>query len=1118
MAKALFALFPFLIFNLYLLGDDSAILEAVRKGDVKAILRENTKQKIDVNAPINGINLLKEAFEIEVKKRYSSSRKHEMIQCLLDLGAKPNFIVNDDHPLQITVQWRWMNTSEKLLINGADPNVKDLYGNHVLKVAFEKEIKEYSSLRKNKTINDLISAGANISVIINESNTKPIHLASKYGWDSTVSLLLDKGDDINVKDKYGNTPLMIASHSNKQKTGVLLIQKGADVSLFNKSNQNALELTLMAQFKEYSSSRSSLLAQNIIKLSNLKGMTFSNHETPLTLAAKLDWQETSKVMLKMNADLNIQNQEDLLPYEISIKKDDKKDDCLDVFSLVYINNPKQLTELKKIIKSRKIDPFEVNPYRYLYQASYKGNLKAVKILLECGLDINEKNANLSTSVQVAIQKKKNDVAKYLISNGAELNSVNKYNKTALEYAYNEDSFEMIELLIKSGVDLNQEFSNGWHILPYLGYKNNIRLTKFCLIAEASLNIISKYNGELPITYAIRKEKPEILNLYLVKYEEDRDSFEFLKKHYSNIGTKWEKKSHLDLINASRLGYEKVVDFLLTTGIGINSTEDDGDTALIWAASKGHLTILKKLIAKGATLDVANKQEKTALFYALEKKNDSIAEYLIDAGADVNLKLYGGEFPINNFCYHNNIKLLEKACLAGAKLYTENSKGVSAAKWAITKGNLDCLKILIKNGLDVTHIYSDGKTILDYVQTISSSDQTTFKEVIENAQKSGPKIAKTSDRVAKSINSKESALNKMKRNVDNTPPEIRIISPVATRGFSGQSKSKATQVSSKKIEIKGQAIDPSGVVEVLINGRDANLDENGNFLAGVFLRPGKNSITIAAMDIFENIAETSIEIDRASTQVKTDPTSQKVMVEAKYEKKKYYALLIAVDDYQSNEITSLEQPVKDAMALKKVLVNNYTFLEENVVVLKNPTRDEIIENMDIMSRKVKEDDNLLIFYAGHGYWDEEFSQGFWLPADSQKLSRIKWISNSIIRDYIRGIRSKHTLLIADACFSGGIFKTRSAFANENIAMKELDRLPSRKAMTSGTLKEVPDKSVFIKYLVERLSQNKEGFLTSEGLFASFKKAVINNSPINQIPQYGEIRQAGDEGGDFIFQRR
>jgi hypothetical protein len=79
------------------------------------------------------------------------------------------------------------------------------------------------------------------------------------------------------------------------------------------------------------------------------------------------------------------------------------------------------------------------------------------------------------------------------------------------------------------------------------------------------------------------------------------------------------------------------------------------------------------------------------------------------------------------------------------------------------------------------------------------------------------------------------------------------------------------------------------------------------------------------------------------------------------------------------------------------------------------------------------------------------------------------------------------------------------------------MPSRKAMTSGTLTTVPDKSVFVKYLVKNLETNTDPVISADEIFYNLKVAVINNSPNNQVPQYGVVHQSGDEGGDFLFLR-
>ncbi|MFC2125749.1 caspase family protein [Bacteroidota bacterium] len=235
-------------------------------------------------------------------------------------------------------------------------------------------------------------------------------------------------------------------------------------------------------------------------------------------------------------------------------------------------------------------------------------------------------------------------------------------------------------------------------------------------------------------------------------------------------------------------------------------------------------------------------------------------------------------------------------------------------------------------------------------------------------------------------------------------------------------------------------------------------------------------------------------------------------------RKYYGLFIGIDDYLDDQINDLEYPIKDARNMYDILNKKYGFDSENSTILENPTRTEIINTFDDLAINVSSTDQLLIFYAGHGKWDDKLEQGYWLPRDARKDSKAQWLSNGTIRDYIRGINSKHTLLVADACFSGGIFKTRDLFNTSSKAALELYKLPSRKAITSGTMNTVPDKSVFMKYLLKRLENNKSQILTSSTLFGAFREAVINNSAVSQVPQYGEIRESGDEGGDFVFMKK
>jgi WD40 repeat protein len=333
--------------------------------------------------------------------------------------------------------------------------------------------------------------------------------------------------------------------------------------------------------------------------------------------------------------------------------------------------------------------------------------------------------------------------------------------------------------------------------------------------------------------------------------------------------------------------------------------------------------------------------------------------------------------------------------------------------------------------------------------------------------------------------------------------IELFSPLPVLGRIVHDKNNITLI--------GRVSDPEGVNTFLINRNIVKLSEVGVFQFNLNLSKGENFVELTAINTKGKMSLQKIFIDCTASDA--DSPGEKI---PEILKSKYFALIIGINDYQDSEITDLDNPLKDAESLYNVLLTKYTFDKENMVLLKNPTQGEIIITLDGLGRKLTNQDNLLIFFAGHGYWDEKGKVGYWLPSDASKSNTVNWFRNSTLRDFIGSIQTKHTILIADACFSGAIFKTRAAFTDTPLGIQKLYDLPSRKAMTSGILQEVPDESVFLKYLVKTLDENKERYLSSEVLFSSFKNIVMNNSP--NVPQYGIIQNVGDEGGDFVFIKR
>jgi hypothetical protein len=343
-----------------------------------------------------------------------------------------------------------------------------------------------------------------------------------------------------------------------------------------------------------------------------------------------------------------------------------------------------------------------------------------------------------------------------------------------------------------------------------------------------------------------------------------------------------------------------------------------------------------------------------------------------------------------------------------------------------------------------------------------------------------------------------------RNItDITPPRITIISPQLD-------STSSSHLSASDIYLIGRLTDDSGIQSLSINDKIITTDNNGFFQQSYTLEDGLNVFKIDASDILSNSQTQLCYLIKDASNVSIQSADD---IDSPGD---YFGLIIGIDNYQSSSLEDLDHPITDATLLYSTLIGNYMFEPGNLTLLKDPTRAEIITNLDRLSNQLTKNDNLLIFYAGHGHWDEEKETGYWLPADAEQFSSVNWIRNSTIQDFVDDINTRHTLLISDACFAGSIFKTRGAFQDASIAVNKLYSLSSRKAMTSGTMKQVPDRSVFIEYFMKRLLDNNKKYISSGELFSSFREAVLNNSP--NIPQYGVIQDSGDEGGEFIFIKR
>jgi hypothetical protein len=308
--------------------------------------------------------------------------------------------------------------------------------------------------------------------------------------------------------------------------------------------------------------------------------------------------------------------------------------------------------------------------------------------------------------------------------------------------------------------------------------------------------------------------------------------------------------------------------------------------------------------------------------------------------------------------------------------------------------------------------------------------------------------------------------------DDTPPVIDVPGTLTAK--------------SAAIEIAGRVSDSSRIIEVTMDRRPVAVAADGSFSARRGVPMGESTITVTAVDEWGNRSMRHVTVTRA-----TAVTQRRIKVPGKpavaakprpslfadIHFGAYHALVIGNNNYRG--LPKLQTAANDAKSVAKLLSDDYGFQTK---LLLDATRADIFTELGRLRAKPTPNDNLLIYYAGHGILDEIGQQGYWLPVDAEGDMQANWVSNSDITTSLRAIRAKHVLVVADSCYSGTLVRAAPINIKTSVARKRwitrMTRKRARTALVSGGLEPVADRT----------------------------------------PQYSDIRRAGHDGGDFLFVRK
>ncbi len=247
-------------------------------------------------------------------------------------------------------------------------------------------------------------------------------------------------------------------------------------------------------------------------------------------------------------------------------------------------------------------------------------------------------------------------------------------------------------------------------------------------------------------------------------------------------------------------------------------------------------------------------------------------------------------------------------------------------------------------------------------------------------------------------------------------------------------------------------------------------------------------------------------------------------EALFFQRKDYALLFGCDLYDDINWKNLKNPVKDAITIAGELKNRYGF---NIEVIENPTLDTMSSAIKRYCRKqYNSEDQLLIFFSGHGYFDEDEKEGYIVVKNSiyGENSNSSYYNYSKLLSQIDKIECKHIFLVIDVCFSGTLFKEVALNKSDGISevevsetkdiglIKEVLKYKTRKALTAGGKDEVSDGIIHSNFAYKFIEALRTGGGEKNILTTSQIKKVcetLKPSPILQDFAPSE------PGNDFLF---
>ena len=471
----------------------------------------------------------------------------------------------------------------------------------------------------------------------------PLMEASIAGHSNIVKYLLEQNAIMNARDSYGKSAL---HHAHVGKNGSLdivnmLISKGADIEAEDRGGWTPL---MIAAVKRQHSLVELLISSGAsLDKKNRKGHTAFHY------ACKNASTDIVNMLISKGANIEEEDHDGLTPlmwaamtgyYSVvevlisshtSLNKKNKEG-CT---ALDYACENGHLNIVDMLIsKGADIGAEDDDGYTPLMRAAKKGYYFVVEVLILAGtFVVNKKNKEGRTALHYACEYRYEDIIKMLISNGANVDAGDCKGFTPLMMAAKRGHDLVLEILISSGASPNKKSEEGCTALDYAARANELESCNFLIKAGGDMSMISKESQAVLLHQAVKKGLDS--------------QFKTLIQAGAPVNHK-DEDGQTALYYAAEAQQINFVCLLLEAGADISFISKKLQTALIYQAVDDGLDLqLKTLILAGAPVDHKGGYGRTALHYAAEHNHIQCGILLVEGGADIQIKDIEGQTQIDN---------------------------------------------------------------------------------------------------------------------------------------------------------------------------------------------------------------------------------------------------------------------------------------------------------------------------------------------------------------------------------------------------------------------------------------------------------------------------------------